>query len=242
MSVDYEKLLYQAKLANSAGRHQKTFSLMETIVRSKKDDLTSEERNLFAISYKHIIAAARASLNKINELYEQEKEKEDGVSVHLISKMKESLSKELKDACDLMIELLDKILIPNAKTADSKVFFNKLRGDYYRYLAIFFNANEYTENSLVAYKQATQFADVLSCINPIKIDLALSFSVFYYDILKKPEDAISIASEALNEGLDKIGEVDEADLKEVTASLQLLKDNVDYWSKDIKTEDEIDDI
>lgn len=238
MSVDLEKLLYQAKLCNSAGRHQKTFNLMESLVRNKKDDLTIEERNLFAISYKHIIAGIRASLTKINQLHSEQSE---GFGADLILKLKQSIETELKDACNLMVELLDKFLIVNSKSPDSKVFFYKLKGDYYRYLALFFNDADYTKNSSNAYKQATQFADVLSCINPIKIDLALSFSVFYYDVLKKPEEAISIGSESLNEALERINEVPDEDIKEVTASLQLLKDNIDYWSKEVKS-DEIEDI
>lgn len=32
-------------------------------------------------------------------------------------------------------DLLDKHLIPNASAADSKVFYLKMKGDYYRYLA-----------------------------------------------------------------------------------------------------------
>lgn len=35
----------------------------------------------------------------------------------------------------LLQRLLDNHLIPNAKTADSKVFYLKMKGDYYRYLA-----------------------------------------------------------------------------------------------------------
>ena len=88
--------------------------------------------------------------------------------------------------------MINKFLIKNASSFDSKVFFYKLKGDYFRYLAIFFTKNDYLTNALTAYKQATQFADALSCLNPIKIDLALSYSVFMYDILKKQEDAIKL--------------------------------------------------
>lgn len=238
--VDLDKLLYQAKLSNSSNRHTKTFSLIETIIRNKNEDLTAEERNLLAISYKHIISASRASLTKINEIYEEEKQKGDE-GLKLIVKLKATLEDELKDGCLKMIDLLDKYLIKNASSPDSKVFFYKLKGDYYRYLSIFFISNDYSQNALMAYKQATQYADMLSFINPIKIDLALSFSVFYYDILKKPEEAISIASETLNEGLEQLEKIEEADMKEATTSLQMLKDNIDNWSKDLK-QDEIDDI
>ena len=34
-----------------------------------------------------------------------------------------------------MQELLDKYLIPKANDSDSKVFYQKMKGDYYRYIA-----------------------------------------------------------------------------------------------------------
>ena len=215
---------------------------MTVIVKNKKEDLTAEERNLFAISFKHIISAIRASLNKTKELLEYEESKDTkSVSFTLIKELRSSIETELKDSCNLMIELLEKFLIKNASSPDSKVFFYKLKGDYYRYLASFFSNNDYSQNALLAYKQATQYSDVLSYINPIKIDLALSFSVFYYDVLKKPDEAISIAGDALNEGLELLEKIEESDMKEATSSLQMLKDNIEYWTKENKTEEETAD-
>ncbi len=37
--------------------------------------------------------------------------------------------------CFCLQELLDKYLIPKASNAESKVFYLKMKGDYYRYLA-----------------------------------------------------------------------------------------------------------
>jgi 14-3-3 protein epsilon len=229
--VDFEKLLYQAKLSEAANRPEKTFSLIEQIIKSKKEDLNAEERQLFHSSYKHIITSIRASCNKINEIYENEKKK-DSKSLKLIQKLKESLEQELKETCVRMLELIDKYLINKASSPDSRVLYFKLKGDYNRYLAMFFSDNNnYSSTALVAYTKATEEAESLSCINPIKIDLALSFSVFYYDVLKNAEEAINVATEALNEGIDKLEKIDDQDMKDATASLQMLKDNIDNWTK-----------
>ena len=45
------------------------------------------------------------------------------------------IEKELKDICEDILNLLDKHLIPHASTGESKVFYYKMKGDYYRYLA-----------------------------------------------------------------------------------------------------------
>ena len=88
-----------------------------------------------------------------------------------------------------------------------------------------------------------QLSTSLSCINPIKIDLALSYSVFLYDVVKNPDEAINIANEALQDALNILTEIDESEMKEATASLQMLKDNIDNWTKEQNKESEgIDDI
>ena len=127
---------------------------------------------------------------------------------------------------------------PNSvKNKESSVLYYKLKGDYYRYLSTFFESKEYSQNALVSYKKSTELAESLSPINPIKIDLALSFSVFNYDVLKNTEDAISIATEALNEGVERLNEISDVDAKDASISLQMLKDNLENWNKETVVDD-----
>lgn len=72
------------------------------------------------------------------------------------------------------------------------------KGDYHRYLAEFATGNERkeaAEKSLVAYKNATDLATAeLPSTHPIRLGLALNFSVFYYEILNSPDRACRLAS------------------------------------------------
>lgn len=72
------------------------------------------------------------------------------------------------------------------------------KGDYHRYLAEFATGNdrkEAAEKSLVAYKNATDLATAeLPSTHPIRLGLALNFSVFYYEILNSPDRACRLAS------------------------------------------------
>ena len=71
------------------------------------------------------------------------------------------------------------------------------KGDYHRYLAEFATGNERkeaAENSLVAYKAASdEAASDLATTHPIRLGLALNFSVFYYEILNAPERYFKLA-------------------------------------------------
>lgn len=73
------------------------------------------------------------------------------------------------------------------------LFFLFRKGDYHRYLAEFATGNdrkEAAENSLVAYKAASDIAMTeLPPTHPIRLGLALNFSVFYYEILNSPDRA-----------------------------------------------------
>lgn len=72
------------------------------------------------------------------------------------------------------------------------------KGDYHRYLAEFATGNdrkEAAEMSLVAYKNATDLATAeLPSTHPIRLGLALNFSVFYYEILNSPDRACRLVS------------------------------------------------
>ncbi|CAN1241117.1 14-3-3-like protein E [Linum perenne] len=101
----------------------------------------------------------------------------------------------------------------------------KMKGDYHRYLAEFKTGaerKEAAESTLLAYKSAQDIALAdLAPTHPIRLGLALNFSVFYYEILNSPE--------AISE-LDTLGE---ESYKDSTLIMQLLRDNLTLWTSDI---------
>lgn len=122
---------------------------------------------------------------------------------------------------------MDKFLIPNASNDECKVFFKKMRGDYYRYLAenVGDENSDEARQSLAAYEEATETAKQLPSTHPIRLGLALNFSVFYYEIMKKPDMACKLAREALT---DATSALDASDTKHRDSELivQLLNDNL----------------
>ncbi len=76
-----------------------------------------------------------------------------------------------------------------------------MKGDYNRYLAEFkthSERKEAAEHTLAAYRAAQDIALAeLAPTHPIRLGLALNFSVFYYEILQSPERACHLAKQVL---------------------------------------------
>lgn len=144
-------------------------------------ELTVEERNLLSVAYKNVIGARRASWRIISSIEQKEENKGAEEKLEMIKNYRGQVEKELRDICSDILNVLEKHLIPCASTGESRVFYYKMKGDYHRYLAEFATGTdrkEAAENSLVAYKAASDIAMTdLPPTHPIRLGLALNFSV-----------------------------------------------------------------
>jgi 14-3-3 protein epsilon len=234
----YEKNLYLAKVTEQAERFEETIKYMEEIVKNKKEDLSIEERNLLSAAYKNCVSSRRSAWRSIFGIEIKEKSN-NSKFLHLVTDLKNLLEKELIDLCDRMLKLIDNPLLKKANNAESKVFFLKMKGDYYRYLAECTSGDKHAQvanNSLEAYNTANELAGSLTFTNPIKLGLALNFSVFYYEVLNDPATACRIANDAFQEGIQRLENIDDEQYKDSTTILQLLKENIDMWSVDLGQE------
>jgi 14-3-3 protein epsilon len=111
------------------------------------------------------------------------------------------------------------------------------KGDYHRYLAEFSTGEvrkEAGDNSLNAYKAASDIAVLeLPPTHPIRLGLALNFSVFYYEILNSPDRACQLAKQAFDDAIAEIDTLSEESYKDSTLIMQLLRDNLTLWTSDM---------
>lgn len=112
-----------------------------------------------------------------------------------------------------------------------------MKGDYHRYLAEFktgADRKDAAEHTLLAYKAAQDIALVdLAPTHPIRLGLALNFSVFYYEILNSPERACHLAKQAFDEAIAELDTLGEESYKDSTLIMQLLRDNLTLWTSDM---------
>ena len=128
-----EENVYMSKLAEQAERYEEMVEFMEKVVKAAdKDVLTTEERNLLSVAYKNVIGARRASWRIISSIEQKEESRGNEDRVALIKNYREKIEVELSKICDGILKLLESHLIPSANTAESKVFYLKMKGDYHR--------------------------------------------------------------------------------------------------------------
>ncbi|KAK5075920.1 14-3-3 protein [Exophiala xenobiotica] len=228
-----EESVYLAKLAEQAERYEEMVENMK-VVASADQELTVEERNLLSVAYKNVIGARRASWRIVTSIEQKEESKGNESQVKLIKEYRQKIEEELGKICEDILEVLDQHLIASAKTGESKVFYHKMKGDYHRYLAEFAIAEKRkgsADKSLEAYKNATEVASTdLAPTHPIRLGLALNFSVFYYEILNSPDQACHLAKQAFDDAIAELDTLSEESYKDSTLIMQLLRDNLTLWT------------
>ncbi|CAE5959253.1 unnamed protein product [Arabidopsis arenosa] len=236
-----EEFVYLAKLAEQAERYEEMVEFMEKVAEAvDKDELTVEERNLLSVAYKNVIGARRASWRIISSIEQKEESRGNDDHVTTIRDYRSKIESELSKICDGILKLLDTRLVPASANGDSKVFYLKMKGDYHRYLAEFKTGQERkdaAEHTLTAYKAAQDIANSeLPPTHPIRLGLALNFSVFYYEILNSPDRACNLAKQAFDEAIAELDTLGEESYKDSTLIMQLLRDNLTLWTSDMQDE------
>ncbi|GAB4847259.1 hypothetical protein Ancab_026300 [Ancistrocladus abbreviatus] len=150
----------------------------------------------------------------------EQKEKSRGTDDHvsLIRDYRSEVESEVLSICDSILKLLDSKLIPSASSADSNVFYLKMKGDYHRYLAEFkagTDSKDDAESTLSAYKSAQDIANAEG-------------SVFHYEILNSPDCACSLTKQAFDEAIAELDTLAEDSYKDSTLTMQLLWDNLTW--------------
>jgi 14-3-3 protein epsilon len=123
MSKNYtrEEYVYLAKLYERAERFPDMVNSINKFV-ELDPKLTKDERNILSAGYKNIISDKRASWRLLNSMERKEEKKNSPQCINI---------REIKSIIEK--EIIDKYLLPKASDSETKVFFLKLKGDYYRY-------------------------------------------------------------------------------------------------------------
>ena len=224
----------RALLYEKAEMYDEFVAEMRRIVQESDSEPAKSEQKMFSNAYKNVVSKMRASWRAVAAI--EEKLPKDDPKKALAGKYLGKIVEELTLTCQELIALLENDLIPKLSNPEAKVFFHKMKGDHLRYLVEVAsgeeeNLDELKSASKAAYTEAEAIADAyLNATDPVRLGLALNFSVFYYEVENSQERAYNVAKTALDEALPLLDE-DVAD--DVTTIVQLLRDNLTFWSEEI---------
>ncbi|XP_022671357.1 14-3-3 protein zeta-like isoform X2 [Varroa jacobsoni] len=214
-------------------------SAMKELTEGSATELSNEERNLLSVAYKNVVGARRSAWRVISSI---EAKTSQANQQQIAGEYKLKVEQELKDICNQVLALLDGFLIPKSSSAESKVFYLKMKGDYFRYLSEVAqpaSREEVVNNSQTAYQEAFEMAkSKMQPTHPIRLGLALNFSVFYYEILNAPDRACHLAKQAFDDAIAELDTLNEESYKDSTLIMQLLRDNLTLWTSDTQQEEE----
>jgi hypothetical protein len=245
--LDREAALYMAKLAEQAERYDDMVKYMKRIVDLgiPANKLSVEERNLLSVGYKNMMSVRRTAWRTVQQYYEKNSEESSPMAAH-----DDSYSRHIsQEVFALIDEVRDEVVTkyvdgPNKCQGDDKeetqeviVFFKKMEGDYNRYGAEISDNNpemkeSYKKAAQAAYVKAQETAKDLPSTNPIRLGLALNFSVFHYEICDQKHEASQLAKEAFDTAIDHLDTLGDDEYKDSTLIMQLLKDNLTLWNND----------
>jgi len=240
------ELFTMAKLAEQAERYEDMVSYMKELTMLGGDPLSEDERNLLSVAYKNVVGARRSAWRIVRSVEDKNAEKGEKFKKDIAAEYLVQIDKELEEKCNEVLELIEKYLLNQSDQAEAKVFYRKMKGDYYRYLVEVSDEStdsskreDLANKSCDAYEEAFKIAEIeMDTTHPIRLGLALNFSVFHYEIKNDQEKACELAKRAFDDAISRLDSVKEDSYKDSTLIMQLLRDNLTLWTADNQEPDD----
>lgn len=190
-----EEHIFLARVAEQAEKYEDMVNYLKPVLDSKGAALSTDERNLLSVAFKSLISNKRSAWRTITAIEQNPKYQK---FAEALSAYKKKIESQLYGDCENIIEIVRSKVLSKPAEEEAKAFFVKMVGDYYRYIAETAQGDkleQVKQEALKAYDEANQIA--LPPCNPIKLGLALNFSVFYYEVMKDQKKACELAEQAL---------------------------------------------
>jgi 14-3-3 protein epsilon len=240
--MSLEENIFLARVAEQAERFNEMVDFLKKAISSKSgEDFTVDERNLLSVGFKNLIGSQRGAIRTIGAIEQNPKYTKFGDA---LQKYKAQIETELYEKCSDIVKICKDQCLPLASDDESKAFFYKMIGDYYRYVAESANdarLEEVKNGALEGYKKSNELSQSLNACNPIRLGLALNFSVFHYEVMNDHKAACNLGEKALSDALEKIDEVEEDVFRDAKSIIELLKENLSLW-KEEEGQNAVDDL
>jgi 14-3-3 protein epsilon len=234
MANERDVALFMAQVLDQTDRYQDMMNFMKRVV-ELNPALSVDERNLLAVSYKNVLTPRRNGLQTLSAIASHMEGQATPNRIREICDIRAGLEAEVQAICNQLIELVTSKLLPAATTPNARIFFEKLRADYYRYMCESISGEEQREiaaKAREAYGSAIDQAKaVLKPASSLYLGLVLNYTVFLDEALHSRAEALEIANETYAEGSIAIQDANDEEKAEVSMLLDLLRSNINTWTE-----------
>jgi 14-3-3 protein epsilon len=234
MASERDVALFMAQVLDQTDRCEDMADLMKRVV-ALNPVLSVDERNLLAVSYKNLVSSRRNGLRVLSAIEKHDEGQASAQRIDQIIAIRKQIASELAAICDEFITLITEKILLAVADADGKIFFEKLRADYYRYLCEALTGPT-QDDALGAARRCYEAALAVARDDPgIKpaspgyLGLVLNYTVFLNEAMHNHEDPLSLAQATYDECSVAFTDLSDGQ-SEATMLLQILRDNIRAWS------------
>ncbi|KAL3094817.1 hypothetical protein niasHS_006112 [Heterodera schachtii] len=197
-------------------------------------NLGLEDRVSLAVAYKGAMSSRRSSWRMLVSIEERTGPEMNERQQQVMKSYREHVENELVTICQELLKCINEVLFPKATDPEPKVFYLKMKADYYRYMAeVATDADRsgVVELAKAAYQEAMEIAtSKIAAINPTRLGLALNFSVFNFEILKSVDEARKVAQKAIDLAQAEIATLTVQLADDASINLRMLRENMELWT------------
>lgn len=227
-----------AIVAQEALRWADMAEAMRTLV-VETQALERDEQELLALAYRNLLQPIRSAWHTITSLLPSPDHPNPcalvggGGKEAAIRRYREKLEADVLGVCEEVIALLQPLQVASRHDAASLVFLHKMAGDYHRYMAEVTTGAERAraeENAISAYVAGSALAKrVLAGSAPLRLGLALNYSVLCHHHLDQLAQAIAIAQAAVEAAEVGLAGLSREDREDSGSKRGLLVSNLKEW-------------
>jgi 14-3-3 protein epsilon len=219
-------ILHVVDLAERAERFEDMASLMRLLLENGTGFTNTEERDKFVIAYKNVLTSLRQSWNEASTSHDAPSKAYADI-----------IKAELEAWCGDLVHLIENhLLLVKKHSVQDQALLYKTVGDCCRYLAECNpSQKKFARMSEEHYMQAEQIAAKgLPVTDPVRLGIALNYSVFQYEILHDVPRAIDTADSAFDASMSSVDGLDRRSFPDSALVMQFLRDNLTEWERQSK--------
>jgi hypothetical protein len=207
----------------------------------EKPCLNRVDRSHFVVICKSAVDRVRNTLRALARAYTLEKENGHSAIADRIQESRIKVLGELRDLCDDTLKLISDVLLPHSEGHEAQVFFEKMKGDLYRYLAEHASEEEtekFNEEANKAYSKGLEIGVNLLFSDPVRLGTILNYAVFKYEHLNLVTEAIEMTRNAILKVNDDLEQISDQSKAETLSILNVMNSNLKNWEICEEEEDE----